>query len=410
MKRNAGVMEIDGRKRIGVIALTKHGAMVGRRILDSLGEEDAVLFLPGRARGPFNDPLLFSDLFSDFEIRLFEKGLHHLVAEVFGGTYRALIFVMAVGIVVRVIAPYIKDKRTDPAVIVVDEGGHFAISLLSGHLGGANDLAQKVARGIGAMPVITTATDVWGRPAVDVLAKKFAMGIEHFEDLKHINAAIVNDEGIQIIVDSGLELPPEWKGWDITRYANVKTFSNGAFDGPIYDGSIYEGSSVRALPRVIITNRVVTGLPQLPQNPYIILRPKNIIVGLGCRRGAKGEAIIDAVLRALDKTSRSAMSIKHLATIDIKKDEPGLKEAARHFDVPLRIVEKGRILECENDFATSKFVKERIGVGSVCEPAAVLSGRQAKLILPKTIMKGITVAVAEEGSLWWESGPETLPT
>lgn len=383
-------MRING-QRTGIIALTKHGAVVGRRILDFL-EGEVVLFLPRRTWRDVSDP----------RIHLFEDELSRLVAELFEGAYCGLIFIMAAGIVVRVISPWIKDKRVDPGVVVVDERGQFVISLLSGHLGGANELAEKVARGIGAMPVITTATDVWGKPAVDLLAKRYGMAIEHFEDLKHINAAIVNDENVEILVDTGLQFSSEWKGWSTYRYID-----RGVLSCSTLDVVFREESPGTDAPRVIITNRLLAGSPE---TPYVILRPRNVIAGVGCRRGVKGEAVISAVLQALKKAGRSSLSIKHLATVDIKKDEPGIKEAASYLNVPLRIVCRAEILQCEEYFTFSEFVKEKIGVGSVCEPSAVLSGHRAELILPKTTIGKVTVALAEERSRWWESGPETSPT
>jgi cobalt-precorrin 5A hydrolase len=199
--------------------------------------------------------------------------------------FEGLIFIMALGIVIRVIAPFIKSKHIDPAVVVVDENRRFAISALSGHEGGANRLASQVASILHAESVITTASETM----------------------------------------------------------------------------------------------------------------KRLIIGVGCRKGASQEEILEAIDQALKKSDYSREDIRCIATVDLKGDEPGLKEACIHLGLPLRIVPIDHIKSFSGPYQRSSFVKEKIGVEGVSEPCALLAGRRTKLIVPKLKQGRVCVAIAREG-------------
>ncbi len=210
--------------------------------------------------------------------------LRRTVEKVFG-QYEGLIFIMALGIVIRVIAPLIKSKHIDPAVVVVDEHRRFAISALSGHEGGANRLASQVATLLHAEPVITTASETM----------------------------------------------------------------------------------------------------------------KRLIVGVGCRKGTSQEEILEAIDQALEKGGCSREDIRCVATIDLKGEEPGLREACIHLGLPLKIVPRDHIRSFHGPYQRSSFVKEKIGVEGVSEPCALLAGRRTKLIVPKLKQGRVCVAIAREG-------------
>jgi len=210
-------------------------------------------------------------------------GLRDLVKKLFC-KFEGIIFCMAAGIVVRVIASCVKNKYTDPAVVVVDEAERYAISLLSGHEGGANTLAIQAANILGAEPIVTTASE-----------------------------------------------------------------------------------SMR-----------------------------NIVIGIGCRRNINKEEIIKAVRLALNKTGSSMKKVRHIATIDLKRNERGLQDACRELGIPLRIISADLIKRFSGAYKRSSFVKEKVGVEGVSEPCALIAAKRPKLILPKTKVGRVTVAAVKE--------------
>ncbi|MCX7746403.1 MAG: cobalt-precorrin 5A hydrolase [Clostridia bacterium] len=344
-----------------VIALTKNGSALAVRIGEELKahiylkKEWAEFYKASTSQGMDVFPI--------------EAGLNDLAASLFK-KYRKLVFIMACGIVVRSIAPLLKDKKNDPAVVVMDEKGQYAVSLLSGHLGGANELARKLSLITGGQPVITTATDVNHVISLDVFAQSNGCVIENFEDLKVISSALVNGEEVPIYSDAKIQ---GLENARIISQDNIKMTSCNNV--------------------VMVTNRL--DLDVDAQNTLWI-RPKNLIVGIGCRKGISKEKIESAFWDFLDINKKSKVSVKWIATIDIKKDEKGILEFCREHHFPLKIIEQSEILKVENQYEASRFVKEKIGVSSVAEPCAVLAGTNAKLICPKTKYEGITLALSEE--------------
>lgn len=286
--------------------------------------------------------------------------------------YEALVFIMASGIVVRAIAPHIIDKKSDPAVVVLDEKGKHIISLLSGHVGGANALAREIAGQIGAVPVITTSTDVNEVIAFDVFAKENDCVIENFKDVKYISSQLVNGNKVGFYSDYGLSAP--------LPYSLI----------PLKAG-IHAGCMAGAA--VVLSNKAQV---EVCAEKILWLRPKNLILGIGCRRGTPEEQIRNAIGDFLRVNGKSPLSVKCLATIDLKKDEEGLLEYCKDEGLELRIIQRDRIEAIEDGFTYSSFVKEKAGVGGVAEPCAVMAGEKATLICGKTVYKGITLALAEE--------------
>jgi len=344
--------------KLAIIALTESG----RALAKSLGEklEEAEIYLPVK-------------LAEGEDIHSFDTTLRELVAKLFK-EYDALVFIMALGIVVRVIAPYLADKRRDPAVLTIDETGQNVISTLSGHLGGANSLTEKIATLIGANPVISTATDCHGKLAIDLLAQRLDCEIIPFENLKLANSAIVNDKTLNIFTDYHLEL-------DEDEDDNINLY-------PLKELGQKEGFPV------IITNKAIKAIDLSVE--YLQLVPKNIILGIGCRKGISVTEVEEAISYALEKLQLRRESIKALATVDLKKKERGIIEATHSLEVPLNIISRAEIKRVDFEYTSSEFVKEKIGVGGVCEPVAILSAKNPQLLLPKTIKGRVTVAVVEE--------------
>ena len=266
----------------------------------------------------------------------------------------ALVFVGAVGIAVRAIAPHIRHKSIDPAVVVLDEGGSFAIPILSGHLGGANALARKIASLSGAVPVITTATDLRGVFAVDEWAKRQGLIIQNPEYIKHVSAKLLSAGEITVTSDIPISgTPPE----------NVRLGENG---------------DVR--------------LSVHTQSGALWLVPKAVILGIGCRKGVSAGTIEAGFLQFTEENGLAADSIYLAASIDIKKDEPGLLEFCARRSLPFVCFSAGELGRAEGDFTSSGFVARTTGVDNVCERSAVLAG--GRLFIRKRAVKGVTFAAA----------------
>lgn len=303
---------------------------------------------------------------NDEECKSINGKLEEFVGEIFS-KYDVLLFIMASGIVVRVISKYIKDKTLDPAILVMDEKGKHVISLLSGHLGGANDAAIFVSKKIGAEPVITTASDVKESIAVDTLAMKLNLNIESLKDAKDITAMIVNDESVGVISDIKID-------FELPNNITLIDKPNDNLNGLIYISNKNNNFKI----------------------PYVHLIPKNIVIGIGCKKDMPRERIIESIKQTLSKLNINHKSLKMICTVDVKANEKGIIEASDFYNVPTKIVNRDEIKEVENMFDTSDFVKKSIGVGAVCEPCGYIGSNKGICLMKKTSFNGITLAVWEE--------------
>ena len=267
----------------------------------------------------------------------------------------ALVFIGAAGIAVRAIAPLVRDKLKDPPVIVIDEKGTFVIPILSGHVGGANSLALEVADIIGAQPVITTATDVSGAFSVDVFARENELRIANRDGIVKVSSSALEGKPVTICIK---DYPPE-----------------------------------EPVDVLIADEEAAKGLKDAAK---IVLCPKRYAIGMGCRRDKSFEdlrAFAEEVLRDNGIDINDAGCI---ATIDVKKDEEGLKRLSQAWRMPLITFEAGLLGKAEGDFSHSDTVLEKVGVDNVCERAAVLAaGRGSQIRVKKTARDGMTIAVAE---------------
>ena len=276
----------------------------------------------------------------------------------------ALIFIGGCGIAVRAIAPHIVSKTSDPAVIVLDEQGKHVISLLSGHIGGANDLARRIAGFTGGEAVVTTATDVNGRFSVDSWAARNGCVIDSMENAKEYAAAILKRD---LPLASDFEIC-------------------GNLPGGVFAGN--EGACG-------VTVSVKTDAD--PYETTLRLIPRILHIGVGCRRGTPMEKIRTSVLKVLDESGIYMKAIACVSSIDVKQDEAGLLEFCKAWKLPVCFYSADELLAAEGDFSASEFVKSTVGVDNVCERAAMLSaGKNAKLIVKKTCLDGVTVAIAQE--------------
>ena len=317
--------------RIAAIAFTDCGMALGRRLQEQV-----------------------KDLTLD---RCESGGLARWTERAFGEN-DALVFIGAAGIAVRAIAPYVRTKVHDPAVVVMDELGTFAIPVLSGHLGGANELAAALARHVGALPVITTATDVHGMFAVDVWARSQGMAVVNPQRIKWISARLLAGETIRLksLYPIDGELP------DHVELAEED-----------YDVLVSHRSRGRA--------------------EALRLAPRILTVGVGCRRGTGEKDIEEAVCASLSKNGCHPAAVEAVATIDLKADEPGLLAFCRHHDLPLVTYSAEELSAVPGSFTGSAFVKKTTGVDNVCERAAVKRSG-GRLLTRKEAGNGVTVALA----------------
>ena len=342
----------------------------------------------------------------------------------------ALIYVGAAGIAVRAIAPFVRDKAVDPAVIVVDETGKFVIPILSGHLGGANVLASRIADEIGAEAVITTATDRNNVFSVDDWARAQRMRVENVPLIKKISACILS--GGTIRVESKFSIagdvpehvsyvklprtgrttgqPAEKISADHEKISpdreEIKCISPDREDiSPdrkliSRDCEEINPGGENALPNVFISVR--TDICSPARTLHLI--PRVVYAGIGCRRGTTSDQIANAVYAALGRLDIHPSALAGVSTIDLKKDEKGLLEFCREQEIPLMTFPAEELAAVQGDFSSSEFVSEVTGVGCVCERSAVLASGGV-LILRKMVRDGVTCALAfREPELSWSRG------
>jgi len=328
--------------KISLFTYSKTGIETARRIAAALGGGLCAYTVPrlaakGFAPIPTPSAQLYSKAFSESE---------------------ALIFVGSCGIAVRCIAPYVKSKTTDPAVVVTDERGRFVVPILSGHLGGANALAERVAAILGATPVITTATDINGRFSVDAWAKANSFAIADMGLAKAVSAAVLEGD--------------------------VPIKSDFPIKGALPAGlSLYESGALGCY---------FTYTRNEPFGRTLRLIPKCLHLGIGCRRGVSKQAVAEAVRLALEGSNLDPRAIKCAASIALKKDEAGLLEYCREVGLPISFYSARELNAVEGEFTGSDFVKQTTGVDCVCERAALIQAE--RLIIKKLAADGVTVAVA----------------
>lgn len=299
----------------------------------------------------------------NYEVDIFTrsggKSTREAIGEIFS-IYDGIVFISSTGIAVRFIAPYLKDKASDPAVVVVDDLGRYSISLLSGHIGGANSLALEIGSALGAQPIITTASDGRGIESADMFAKRHRLVIESMEDAKRLTAMMIEGRRIAVVSETEADI----------NYNNI--------DDNNPDGYI------------VVTSKEKTDY----EKPCCILRPKNLYIGIGCRRGKSKEDIMETIKKVFTENNLSLKSVKGAGTAEIKKDEEGIMSACREIGCTLRIFSNTEIEKVQDRFKGSSFVESAAGVRSVAEPCAYLLS--SNIIVGKTACNGVTIAVSRE--------------
>ena len=260
-----------------------------------------------------------------------------------------LIYVGAAGIAVRAVASFVVSKKEDPAVLVIDELGKYCIPILSGHIGGANELAEKLSQMLSMEAVITTATDLNQKWAVDIFAKKNRLYIEDMKLAKLVSADIL--AGKQVLA----EIEPECS----------------------------------------VIGQIPKELKFIHESDRCDSRALKIHIGIGCKKGTAAEKIEKHVTQVLEEYGIFPESVKLAASIDLKKEEPGLCTYCEKYDIPFQTFSKEELEQAEGTFTGSEFVKQTTGVDNVCERSAMCAGGK-KILVHKTAHEGVTVAVAVE--------------
>lgn len=341
-------------KKISLISFSLTGDSTARRLALGLQEKNAD-----------SAPEIRCDCKSIYHENGLKESLEEWTKREFSSA-EALIFIGACGIAVRSIAPYVTSKASDPAVLVIDECGGFVISLLSGHLGGANELALLAAEILGAQPVVTTATDLHRRFAVDVFAKKNECRILNLHAAKEVSAAILAGEPVGF-------------------------YSEFPYEGELPEGLVLcEEAETR--PRVGVAVTIYEGCTPFEETVQVI--PRAVTLGMGCKKGTDFQTILTAAIACLIERNINIRSIEKIASISLKKDEPGLIAFAQNWIRPFETFEPEELKAVEGNFTPSAFVNEVTGVDNVCERSAVLGSGGGVLIKKKTGANGVTTALA----------------
>lgn len=334
--------------KIHIYAFSGNGAILCDKLIENLNDHEVNAYVPERY------------LSSARLVKLREENLYKSAEKSFKNA-DGIIFVGSAGIAVRAIAPFVRSKKSDPAVICMDERGINVISLLSGHIGGANKLTLKIAEVVGGNPIITTATDINGKFAVDEWAHSSNLHIMSLKRARDIAADILDNKKIGYESDYNvignfpleIDLAEREIGICVSLDSNKSPFKN----------------TLNLIPRIVS-------------------------IGVGCRKGTDFNDVYTAIKEVLSRHNISHFAVSSINSIDLKKEEEGIKRVAEVFKVPFHTYSKDELSEIQGQFSNSDFVKKIAGVDTVCERAAIMGSKSKRLIINKTVVNSVTVAAA----------------
>lgn len=364
---------IAERKPFAVYAITKHGIAIASRLLPQLSGADLLVsekLIASAPAGALRLPLPMGPTLS----------------ETFAA-YDCHIFIISVGAVVRMIAPLLKNKKVDPAVVCIDDAARFSICVLSGHVGRGNIFTERIAAALGAQSVVTTASDAIGTLTVDILGRDLGWTLDDADrNVTRGCAAVVNATKVLFVQETG---EPDW--WPAEK--------------PLPDGVRYAISLEGVAPSdfeilLIATDREIGESHPAHWENAVIYRPKSLVLGIGCDKGTAPDLVERGVMAVLTRHGLSSKSVKELATIDVKKDEPALLALSERYGWPLRIYPAAQLDVVPGIQNPSEKVKQHVGSRGVSEPAALLAAGVEELLVPKQIYtepgagRSMTLAVA----------------
>ncbi|QGQ45044.1 cobalt-precorrin 5A hydrolase [Metabacillus sediminilitoris] len=349
-----------------IVAITKHGVELARHLQANFHQTD-LFYMSKFEKGDE----------SDRNISLFEGNVRMLLPSLFQ-SYKGIIMIISLGAVVRMIAPLLKDKKSDPAVVVIDDKGKHVISVLSGHLGGANELTREVAELLQATPVITTASDVQKTIPVDLFGSRFGWVWESADKLTPVSASVVNEEHVAIIQESGEK---EWWTYDKPLPETLKIYP-----------TIKNAIEAKPKAALVVTHRNLTEDEQVILQNGVLYRPKVIVLGIGCNRGTSKEEIEQVILDTLQELQFSIKSVKAICSIDLKKDEEGIIEVAQKYQWEFMCYTAEELNTVQLELP-SETVYKFTGAYGVSEPAARLYSGTHSLSLTKKKSGNVTISV-----------------
>lgn len=346
--------------KVAIVCITKNGINISKRIKEKIPL--ASIYAQSKHKDS-SDGIIW-----------FEKNTKIMIEEIFK-EYESIICIFSLGAVIRLISNLLKDKKTDPAVIVIDDKANFVISTLSGHLGGANSLTKSIADILNSTPVITTAADVNETIAVDLLGSDFKWRIENFENVTKVSAHMVNEEKIGVYQDTG-----ETKWWNKELPKNVTIIDN-----------IDELKSDEYKAGLIISDKIITD--PLLVSKSVIYRPKSLVVGLGFHWDTTQKEIEDGILKVLNDNRLSFLSIRNLSTINRGKSPASLGSFSEKHGIPLEFYDKEKLdkIMVPNP---SDVVKKFEGTSSVSEASSILSAGGELIVTKQKFPPNLTVAIS----------------
>ena len=347
-------------EKVSIIAITKNGIKIGldlKKISSSW-----LIYAPSK----------FSD--GNADVNWYSEPTGNKIADLFQAS-DALVCIFSLGAVIRLISPYIKDKKTDPAVLVIDDKAKFVISALSGHLGGANQLTEEIAQTLGSTPIITTAADVNQTIAVDLLGKEFGWRIDDDTNVTKVSAFMVNEEKIGVYQDAGNR---DW--WNKRLPANVTVYN-----------SIKDLKNSQSKGYLIITDKKIVD-SEILQNA-VVYRPPSLVVGVGLHGDTTKDIILEGMNFCLEKYKLDAKSVAKLVSIKKKEEIQGLIELGKEMNLPIQYFEKEELatIEIPNP---SETVQAFEGTPSVSEAAAIKSSGGKLVVEKQKFPPNLTIAIA----------------
>lgn len=345
-------------EKISVLVITKNGISIGQKLKEYFPEWK--IFAPSKFSNQNDSIIWYSDPTSEKIVDLFKNS-------------DALICVFSLGAVIRLIAPHLKDKKTDPAVIVIDDKVNFVISVLSGHIGGANELTENIAKKLQAQAVITTAADVNKTIAVDLVGRNFGWKIEDDSVVTRISAHMVNEEPIGVFQEAGNR---EWYKQlpkNVTLYENIKELEDS-----------------RSKANLIISDKIIE---KNLMSESVIYRPPSLVIGIGLHWDTSKETIKGNIEECLKKFKLSSKSIAKLVSIKKPKDVQGLIDAGKEMNIPVEYIKREDLAQITAP-NPSETVKAFEGTASVSEAAAILVSKGKLIVEKQKFPPDMTIAIA----------------
>ena len=347
-------------EKVSVLAITKNGINIGEKLKELFPNWN--IFAPVKLSNENNSITWYSEPTTDKIIELFKNS-------------NALICLFSLGAVIRLIAPHLKDKKTDPAVIVIDDKTNFVISVLSGHIGGANELTQEISEKLNALPVITTAADVNKTIAVDLVGREFGWKIDDDTTVTKISAHMVNAEPIGVFQQTN----------------DQKWYKQLPKNVTIYD-SLEELKKSNSKAHLIISDTIIDN--ELSQES-VIYRPQSLVIGIGLHWDTTKDTIKEGIEHCLKKFNLSSKSIAKLVSIKKPEDVQGLIDLGKEMQVPVEYVDREELAEIITP-NPSTTVKAFEGTASVSEAAAIKVSKGELIVEKQKFPPNLTVAIARK--------------